>query len=81
MLRTLFAASDGEPVGEPIGRDAIGIVSMRAARDGTERAWIEIGMPNDPRLGGLDLRALGESESPIAADRRLGDDPLLPPRT
>ena len=50
--------------------DAVGCRDFDRHGNDTQRAGVEIGMPDDPRVRGFPLRMFGESESPRAMDRR-----------
>ena len=69
MLAACRIADDGQPALDPLRIERVGIAPVGRPRADAQRSGIEIGMPDDPRVGGRDVRVFRESAPPIAAGR------------
>ena len=59
---------DGQPGGDSFQIEAIGINAIGGDRFNAQRSRIEIGMPDDPRLGCRPGRIFSESAAPTRAN-------------
>jgi hypothetical protein len=68
MFAALRIARDRQPWRELVDMDAVGVGRFGRTRADAERARIERGTPDDPRLGCDAVRMFGESEAPTVLD-------------
>lgn len=70
MVVSARIGDDGQPGGDSFQIEAIGIGAVGRGRDNGQGRGIEIGMPDDPRLGCRPGRIFSESAAPTLADPR-----------
>ena len=68
MVIAVRIGDDGQPGGDSFQIEAIGINAIGGDRFNAQRSRIEIGMPDDPRLGCRPGRIFSESAAPTRAD-------------
>ena len=69
MFMAIGVDGKREPRRQLIRDDAIGIAGVRWHRRDEQGARIIVGVPDDPRIRGCEVRTFGESEVPTGSDR------------
>ena len=75
MLASNRVGRNREPGGDPVDADTVRVGRVRRLGVNGNCPGIEIGMPDDPRLRGLEVGMLGESAAPRAWHRRCRASP------